>query len=144
MKSLFNLLLGIVLTIIGAVLFLMNVRVSTFSFFFRYHGTNVTAILILALCILLVVYIVYPNIVTGFVLGLAFLLFIISIIMSMDFYILHMSALEIVIILGTFFGGIGLTLREIIHSKDDEKYVKKDSGKYDEEYSKKYDKWKDL
>lgn len=140
MKSLFNLLLGIVLTIVGAVLFLMNVRVSNFSFFFRYHGTNVTAILILALCILLVVYIVYPNIVTGFLLGLTFLLFIISIIMSMNFYIVHMSALEIVIILGTFFGGIGLTLREIIHSKDDEK----DAQKYDEKYDKKYDKWKDL
>lgn len=117
MKSLMSFLLGIVLTVIGAVLFLMNVRVSNFTFFFRYRGTNVTALLILVLCILLVVYIVYPNIVTGGLLGLAFLVFIISIIMSMNFYIMYMSALEIIIILATFFGGIGLTLRGIVHSR---------------------------
>lgn len=119
MKSLMSFLLGIVLTIIGAVVFLTKVRVSSFSFFFRYHGTNVTGILILALCILLVVYIVYSNIVTGFLLALTFLLFIISIILSMEFYILHMSALEVVIILATFFGGIGLTIRGIVQSKDE-------------------------
>lgn len=113
-------LLGIVLTIIGAVIFLTNVRVSSFSFFFRYRGTNVTAILMLALCILLVVYIVYSNIVTGFLLALTFLLFIISIIMSMRFHIVYMSALEVVIILATFFGGIGLTIRGIVKSKDED------------------------
>lgn len=118
MKSLMNFLLGIVLTIIGAVIFLTNVRVSSFSFFFRYHGTNVTGILMVALCILLVVYIVYSNIVTGFLLALTFLLFIVSIILSMKFYILHMSALEVFIILATFFGGIGLTIRGIVQSKD--------------------------
>lgn len=117
MKSLMSFLLGIVLTIIGAVIFLMNVRVSNFTFFFRYRGTNITALLIILLCILLVIYIVYPNIVTGGLLGLAFLVFLISIIMSMNFYIVHMSALEIIIILATFFGGIGLTLRGIVHSR---------------------------
>ncbi|MGN0152134.1 MAG: hypothetical protein ACI39Q_06640 [Wujia sp.] len=125
MKSLMSFLLGIVLTIVGAVLFLMNIRVSNFSFFFRYHGTNVTAILLVALCILLVVYVVYPNIVTGFLLGITFLVFIISVIMSMNFYILHISALEIVIILATFFGGIGLTIRGIVHAKDDENHSDK-------------------
>lgn len=118
MKSLMNFLLGIVLTIIGAVIFLTNVKVSSFSFFFRYHGTNVTGILMVALCILLVVYIVYSNIVTGFLLALTFLLFIVSIILSMKFYILHMSALEVFIILATFFSGIGLTIRGIVQSKD--------------------------
>lgn len=117
MKSLMSFLLGIVLTIIGAVLFLMNVRVSNFTFFYRYNGTNVTALLILALCIFLVIYIVYPNIVTGALLGITFLLFVISIIMSMQFHILYMSALEIVIIFATFFGGLGLTLRGIVHAR---------------------------
>ena len=126
MKSLMSFLLGIVLVIIGAVLFLMNVRVSSFTFFYRYNDTNVTALLILVLCILLVVYIVYPNIVTGALLGIAFLAFIISIIMSMKFNVKYMSALEVVIILGTFFGGIGLTLRGIVHARD---YSKNDEKK---------------
>lgn len=123
MKSLMSFLLGIVLTIIGAILFLMNIRVSNFTFFYRYNETNVTALLILVLCILLVVYIVYPNIVTGALLGITFLAFIISIIMSMKFHINHMSALEVIIILGTFFGGLGLTLRGIVHARG---YTKED------------------
>lgn len=111
MKDLMSFLLGIVLTIVGAVLFLSNVRVSNFHLFFRYHGFNVTAILLILMCIFLVATIVYPNFVTKLILGLLFLMFIITIIMSLDFYIIHMTALEIVLILATFFGGIGLTLR---------------------------------
>ncbi len=118
MKSLMSFLLGIVLTIVGAITFLSNVRVSNFSLFFRYKGTNVTAIILLLLCILFVVYIVYPNIVTGSILAIAFLVFLISIILSLDFYILHMTALEVFLILGMFFGGIGLTLRGIVDAKN--------------------------
>ena len=114
-----NFLLGIVLTIVGAILFLTNVKVSSFTFFYRYNGTNITAILILLMCILVVVYIVYPNFVTGLLLGIAFLAFFVSVIMSMKFYIVHMSALEVMVILGTFCSGIGLTLRGIVHAKDD-------------------------
>lgn len=120
MKSLMNFLLGIVLTIVGAVLFLSNIKVTTFSFFYRYNNINVTAILILLLCIFFVVYIVYPNIVTGGILGILFLLFVVSIILSMKFHIMYMSALEIILILLTFFGGIGLTLKGIVHAKDEE------------------------
>ena len=119
MKSLMNFLLGIALTIVGAILFLTNVKVSSFTFFYRYNGTNITAILILLMCILVVVYIVYPNFVTGLLLGIAFLAFFVSVIMSMKFYIVHMSALEVMVILATFCSGIGLTLRGIVHAKDD-------------------------
>ena len=119
MKSLMNFLFGIVLTIVGAVLFLMNVKVSSFTFFYKYNGTNVTAILMVLMCVLLVIYIVYSNFVTGLLLGIAFLAFVISVIMSIKFYILYMSALEIFVILATFFCGIGLTLRGIVHAKDD-------------------------
>ena len=119
MKSLMNFLLGIVLTIVGAILFLTNVKVSSFTFFYIYNGTNITAILILLMCILVVVYIVYPNFVTGLLLGIAFLAFFVSVIMSMKFYIVHMSALEVMVILATFCSGIGLTLRGIVHAKDD-------------------------
>ncbi len=119
MKSLMSFLLGIALTIIGAALFLMNIKISNFTFFYRYNGTNVTALLLLVMCILFVIYVVYPNIVTGSILGIAFLLFVISVIMSMKFYITHITALEMVIILATFFGGIGLTIRGLVHSKDE-------------------------
>lgn len=119
MKSLMSFFLGIVLTIVGAAIFLMNIRVSSFSFFYRYKGTNVTALLLIALCIILVVYIVYSNFVTGMLLGITFLLFIISIVMSMHFYVMEITAFELVVILATFFGGIGLTIRGIVHAKDE-------------------------
>lgn len=119
MKSLMSFLLGIVLTIVGAVLFLSNVKVSTFTFFYRYKEVNVTAILMLLMCIFFVAYIVYTNFVTGLILGILFLLFIISIILSMKFHIMYMSAFEVILILMTFFGGIGLTLRGIVHSRDE-------------------------
>ncbi|MBD5097435.1 MAG: hypothetical protein HDT40_10715 [Lachnospiraceae bacterium] len=119
MKSLMSFLLGIVLTIVGAVLFLSNVKVTTFTFFYRYKEVNVTAILMLLMCIFFVAYIVYTNFVTGLILGVLFLLFIISIILSMKFHIMYMSALEVMLILMTFFGGIGLTLRGIVHSRDE-------------------------
>lgn len=121
MKSLMSFLLGIALTIIGAVLFLSNVRVSNFSFFYRVNGTNVTALLLLLLCILLVVYIVYPGFITGILLGVDFLAMIVTIIMSMNFYIAYISAFEVIVMLALFFGGIGLTLRGIVHAKDDTK-----------------------
>lgn len=117
MKSLMSFLLGIVLTIVGAVLFLSNVRVTTFTFFYRYKEVNVTAILMLLMCIFFVAYIVYSNFVTGLILGVLFLLFIVSIILSMKFHIMYMSAFEVILILMTFFGGIGLTLRGIVHAK---------------------------
>ncbi len=119
MKSLMSFLLGIVLTIVGAVLFLSNVRVTTFTFFYRYREVNVTAILMLLMCIFFVAYIVYSNFVTGLILGVLFLLFIISIILSMKFHIMYMSAFEVILILMTFFGGIGLTLRGIVHSRSE-------------------------
>lgn len=111
--------MGIVLTIVGVIIFLSNVKVSSFTFFYRYHDTNVTAILLIIMCILVVAYVVYPGFVTGILLGIAFLAFIITIIMSMNFYIMHISALEVVLILGTISVGIGLTLRGIVHAKDD-------------------------
>ncbi len=112
-------LLGIVLTVLGAALFLMNIHISNFTFFYRYNGTNVTALLLLALCIMFVVYVVYPNIITGGILGIIFLLFVVSVIMSMKFYIRHITAFEIVVILATMFGGIGLVIKGLIHAKDD-------------------------
>ena len=119
MKSLMSFLLGIVLTVLGAALFLMNIHISNFTFFYRYNGTNVTALLLIALCIMFVVYVVYPNIITGGILGILFLLFMISVIMSMNFYVRHITAFEMVLILATFFGGIGLVIRGLVHSKDE-------------------------
>lgn len=119
MKSLMSFLLGIVLTIVGAVMFLSNIRVTTFGFFYRYNDVNVTAILLLLICIFIVAYVVYPNFVTGSILAILFLLFIVSIILSMKFHILYMSAFELFMIFITFFGGIGLTLRGIVHAKDE-------------------------
>ncbi|MGN0435629.1 MAG: hypothetical protein ACI4D8_03255 [Wujia sp.] len=121
MKSLLNFLFGIILSIVGVILFLLKVRVSSFTFFYRYNGTNVTALLLIVMCILVVAFVVYPNFITGIFLGIDFIGFIVSVIMSMNFYIIHMSALEIIVILLMICIGIGLTLSGIFHARDDER-----------------------
>lgn len=119
MKSLMSFLLGIVLTIVGAVMFLSSITVTSFHFFYRYNDINVTAILMLLLCIFFVVFIVYSNFVTSAILIILFLMFIVSIILSMEFYIARMSALSVFLILATFFGGIGLIIKGVVQSKSE-------------------------
>ena len=125
MKSLMNFLFGIALTIIGAILFLGNVRVSNFSLFFMFKGINVTAILLILMCVALIACVVYSNFVTKLILGILFLAFMITIIMSLDFYIIRMSALEIMLILGTFCIGIGLVLKSLFGLSQEEKELRK-------------------
>ena len=65
MKELLQFLLGIVLTIIGVIIFLQNVVVSSFTLFYRMGRVNVGSILIVLIVVAFIAFIVKPNMLTG-------------------------------------------------------------------------------
>ena len=65
MKELLQFLLGIVLTIIGVIIFLQNVVVSSFTLFYRMGRVNVGGILIVLIVVAFIAFIVKPNMLTG-------------------------------------------------------------------------------
>jgi hypothetical protein len=118
MKQLGDAILGLVLTIIGAALFLMNVHVSSFSFFYVYHGVSIGGILMILLIVSFITLIVKNNWVTRSIfIGLC-ILFFVSVIASIHFYISYISAFKLVLILGTLALGIGLLLKSLVFTKD--------------------------
>ena len=64
MKELLQFLLGIALTIIGVIIFLQNVVVSSFTLFFRMGRVNVGGILIVLIVVAFIAFIVKPNMLT--------------------------------------------------------------------------------
>lgn len=70
MKELLQFLLGIVLTIVGVMMFLQNVVVSNFTLFYRMGRVNVGGILIMLIVIAFIVFLVKPNMLTELELAL--------------------------------------------------------------------------
>ena len=117
MKQLGQALLGFVLVVIGCIVFLMNIHVSSFSFFWRYRNMNVGAFLLILVAISFITLLVkYNNLTVGVFWSLVALFFI-SIILSLDFYITHISAFELVLIIGTICVGIALLLKSLVFTK---------------------------
>ena len=117
MKQLGQALLGFVLVVIGCIVFLMNIHVSSFSFFWRYRNVNVGACLLILVAISFITLLVkYNNLTVGVFWSLVALFFI-SIILSLDFYITHISAFELVLIIGTICVGIALLLKSLVFTK---------------------------
>ena len=117
MKQLGQALLGFVLVVIGCIVFLMNIHVSSFSFFWRYRNVNVGAFLLILVAISFITLLVKYNNLTVGVFWTLVALFFISIILSLDFYITHISALELVLIIGTICVGIALLLKSLVFTK---------------------------
>ena len=117
MKQLGQALLGFVLLVIGCIVFLMNIHVSSFSFFWRYRNVNVGAFLLILVAISFITLLVkYNNLTVGVFWSLVALFFI-SIILSLDFYISHISAFMLVLIIGTICVGIALLLKSLVFTK---------------------------
>ena len=117
MKQLGQALPGFVLVVIGCIVFLMNIHVSSFSFFWRYRNVNVGAFLLILVAISFITLLVkYNNLTVGVFCSLVALFFI-SIILSLDFYISHISAFELVLIIGTICVGIALLLKSLVFTK---------------------------
>ena len=117
MKQLGQALLGVVLVVIGCIVFLMNIHVSSFSFFWRYRNVNVGAFLLILVAISFITLLVKYNNLTVGVFWTLVALFFISIILSLDFYISHISAFELVLIIGTICVGIALLLKSLVFTK---------------------------
>lgn len=117
MKQLGQTLLGFVLVVIGCIVFLMNIHVSSFSFFWRYRNVNVGAFLLILVAISFITLLVKYNNLTVGVFWTLVALFFISIILSLDFYISHISAFELVLIIGTICVGIALLLKSLVFTK---------------------------
>ena len=107
---------GLVLIFVGLFLFLRNVSISSFRFY-RFGAVNTGAILLVLLFIALVAMIVKWNKITLGLFIACLLGLILSVIMGIDVRIKYMSALDFILIGGTLFGGIGLTIKGLIDSK---------------------------
>ena len=117
MKQLGQALLGFVLVVIGCIVFLMNIHVSSFSFFWRYRNVNAGAFLLILVAISFITLLVKYNKLTVGVFWSLVALFFISIILSLDFYISHISAFMLVLIIGTICVGIALLLKSLVFTK---------------------------
>lgn len=123
MKDLLNFLLGIVLMIVGVVIFLQNVTVSSFTFFYRLNGMNVGGIFIVLLVIAFIVLLVKPNMLSGIVFVGLCIAFFVCLIISLNVSLRYMSGLKLALILGTLCVGIAFVIKGLfgINRSDKEK-----------------------
>lgn len=109
--------LGCVLSLIGVIVFLTNVRISTSSIFYHYGKVNVGGILLVLIVVSLAEMVVKPRKLTVFIFVVLLIVFIISVVLAIDIRIVGMSAFELILILGTLAIGIGLLIKVLLSSK---------------------------
>lgn len=114
MKQLREFLFGFVLLVIGLIAFLRNVTVSNFTMFYQMNGFNVGGILIVLTMVAFIACIVKPNFVTKLILTMLIIAFFVCMILSLEFYVRHMSGLMLVLILGSICVGIALILKAVL------------------------------
>ena len=114
MKELLQFLLGIALTIIGIVMFLQNVVVSSFTLFYRMGRVNVGGILIVLILVAFITFLVKTNIVTGLTLIGLCITFFVCLIISLNVSLRYMSGLELVLILGTICVGVAFIIEGLL------------------------------
>lgn len=116
MKELGQFLLGVLLVIVGVVIFLQNITVGSFSLF-SYNRIPVGGILIILLAVSFIVLLIKPKVYTGVVFGLLLLVFFVVLILSLNISVNRMSALELFLIIGTFCVGAALTIKSLFGMK---------------------------
>ena len=114
MKELLQFLLGIALTIIGIVMFLQNVVVSSFTLFYRKGRVKVGGILIVLILVAFITFLVKTNIVTGLTLIGLCITFFVCLIISLNVSLRYMSGLELVLILGTICVGVAFIIKGLL------------------------------
>ena len=114
MKQLREFLFGFVLLVIGLIAFLRNVTVSNFTMFYQMNGFNVGGIQIVLTMVAFIACIVKPNFLTKLILTMLIIAFFVCMILSLEFYVRHMSGLMLVLILGSICVGIALLLKAVL------------------------------
>ena len=125
MKELGQFLLGLVLVIVGVIVFLQNITVGSFSLF-SYNRIPVGGTLIILLAISFIVLLVKPNVCTGIIFGVLLLSFFVVLILSLNISVNRMSALDLFLIIVTGCAGAALTIKGLFGMKStDNTYGKK-------------------
>lgn len=121
MKVIRDFIIGLVLAIIGAFIFLSNVTVNGFySGFFNirsgmFHtGTTTMGILVVLMAVALFLTIVKPNLLNKILLFTFFVLFIVSIVLSLNFGFKSMSGFTLFAILALFIVGLALIFKALL------------------------------
>lgn len=125
MKELLQFLLGIVLTIIGVIMFLQNVVVSSFTLFYRMGRVNVGGILIVLIVVAFIAFIAKTNFLTGLVLIGLCLTFFVCLVISLNVSMRYMSGMELALILGTTCVGLGFVIKGLFGISKVEKEERK-------------------
>ena len=102
------------MTIIGIVMFLQNVVVSSFTLFYRMGRVNVGGILIVLILVAFITFLVKTNIVTGLTLIGLCITFFVCLIISLNVSLRYMSGLELVLILGTICVGVAFVIKGLL------------------------------
>lgn len=117
MKQLGQFLLGLVLFGLGIFLLLDSIQISSLSFY-RIGTVSTAPILLILLIIFIVVAVASKSNWTWLLVVLDIILIIVSVIFGTSFYFKHMSALNLVLMIGVFSVGIGLIIKSLFGMKD--------------------------
>ena len=129
MKELLQFLLGIVLTIIGVIIFLQNVVVSSCTLVYRMGSVNVGGIRIVLIVVAFIAFIVKPNMLTGLSLIGLCITFFVCLVISLNISMRYMSGLELALILGTIGVGVGFIIKGLLGVNKADKEGKKQGKK---------------
>ena len=104
--------IGLVLTLIGVVMFLSNVRVGDFSFT-HFSRNNIGPLLLVLWCIVLTLLIIRQSLLFELLLGAVTLALIVVIILNVHIYVVSTPMIKFLAMLALIFGGAGLMIRDI-------------------------------
>ncbi len=104
--------IGLILTLIGVVMFLSNVRVGDFSFT-HFSRNNIGPLLLVLWCIVLTLLIIRQSLLFELLLGAVTLALIVVIILNVHIYVVSTPMIKFLAMLALIFGGAGLMIRDI-------------------------------
>jgi len=104
--------IGLILTIIGVILFLSTVRVGDFSF--THLGKfNTGPVIVIIWCLALAFLVIYQNLFFEILLAVITLALVVVIILNVHIYVVSTSMIKFLGILVLLFGGAGMMIREL-------------------------------
>lgn len=114
MKQLGEFVAGIVLLLIGIVIFLQNTVVNSFSLMYHCGRFNAGGTLLILMVLALIWVLVKPNSKSFICLGVLAVIFVVGLVLNLDIRLARMSGLQIILILGMIAVGIALVIKSLI------------------------------
>lgn len=113
MSKVTQMVLGLVLSVIGAIGLLQNLRISNISMTYKHHGVNIGGLLVLLIIVIIIAAIATGNAIFKWILLALVAIALMLVILNMKVSLIKMSGLEMVIIFGSLAIGIGLLLKSL-------------------------------